>query len=685
MKRIFDFTTSNNFVPVILFIVTVLSAGLLLPWLGFYWDDWAKILVARLWGLSAYLPYYAEDRPLSGWTHILFTPLLGTTPLPWHVFTLLLRWLTAWGAWWCLTILWPNARRQNLIAALIFLVHPVFISQAAAVTFHQQWLQFALYFLSFGLMLAAQRRAGRGFWLLTSGSLAAMLAQLSVTEYFVPLELLRPFGLFFLFAQTEPKPLRKTLRAWAPYLLVTAVYVIWRFFLLQLPGADPYRAETLYAFLQSPLQTLGSLLNIMLVDETHILLNAWVRHFNLDFQNLTRVEQLILALEFAVLLVSTLYVTYFQRRNDPAETSQNEAAHSRWPRQVFIFGLAAVLLGPVPAWITGRQVVFDFHSDRYAMPAMFGAALLAVSALEWMVQRPVQRAFAASMLIAIGLAAQLHIANDYRWTWTDQTRFFWELSWRAPGLKSPTALYMEEEPYPNQGLFSTSAALNLMYPQQSQNGNLSYWMFALRPRYNNGAPADLNAISMNTTFRTLHFEGSTPDTLLLYKNPSISNCLWVLSARDADHPYLSDLVKDFLPVSNLEQISTQTQPGYPPADILGAEPARTTWCYYFEKADLARQQEDWPAAAALANQALEQGYTPDTIGSNSPHEWMPLIEGLARTGSLQTAANLTRQSYALDARYRAMLCKLWDTIPEAQGTDARAAVDQALLCGEIIP
>ncbi len=134
------FSLSGLSAAVILLLVAVLAFGLLLPGLGFYWDDWAKILVSRLYGLSGYLAYYAGDRPLSAWTHMLFTPLLGPSPLAWQVFNLLLRWLSAVGMFWTLNLVWSGARRQNLVAALLFLVYPVFIQQPAGVTFHQQWL-----------------------------------------------------------------------------------------------------------------------------------------------------------------------------------------------------------------------------------------------------------------------------------------------------------------------------------------------------------------------------------------------------------------------------------------------------------------------------------------------------------------------------------------------------------------
>lgn len=682
---------SDRFAPVFLLIVALLGFGILLPWLGFYWDDWAKILVARVWGLPAYFSYYAEDRPLSAWTHIVFTPLLGYRPLPWHLFTLLLRWLSAWAAWLGLNQMWPQARRQNLVATLIFLVHPVFVSQPAAVTFHQQWLQWVLVLLSFWLMLRAAAehwsagKAGSKFWALAAGALLAMLAQLTVTEYFAPVELLRPLLLWFLAGRADLQMggaagaagrWKRTLAAWAPYLLVTGGYVAWRLFFQRLPGADPYRAETLYAFLEAPLATLQQVSWTALVDELHILVNSWAALLDIQLNGLTRFELLTYGVGAGAAALSAVYLANL-RRDGAVEEPAGDGG--RWIREALVLGIAAALLGPVPAWITGRQVVFDFHSDRYAMPAMLGAGLVAAGVIEWLAQRRVQRAVLAGVLVGLAVALHLRVANDYRWIWTAEQRAFWELAWRAPGLKTPTAVFFESEPFPNQGLFSTSAALNLMYPQPAGAQNLGYWIYTLRPRYRS-APDPLE-IGFNTTFRTLHFEGQTPASLLVYNNRTFANCLWVLSERDARHPYLPQLVKDFLPVSNLERIEPVGTPGYPPADTIGAEPPRTSWCYYFEKADLARQQGDWTAAAELYDQAAAQGYVPARSESNSPYEWLPFIEGLARNGRWDDAADLTGQAFARDDHYRGMLCELWDELGQQNGgVETAARVSEALSC-----
>jgi hypothetical protein len=508
--------------------------------------------------------------------------------------------------------------------------------------------------------------------------------------------MVRAVALWFLFdsanrAEVAPAPqtlgrrLAQTLRAWAPYLLFTVGFMVWRLFFLKLPNADPYKANTLYEFFQSPLETLHRTAWVALVDELQILFNSWTALLKIELVNTPPFADIAVTVGLAAALGVTVFLLLYQRKpaadqNSGAQTAGAQGADDerRWLRQAFILGLAAVLLGPVPAWITGRQVVFDFHSDRYAMPAMFGAALLFAVLIHWLAQKPVQRALLTGALVLVAVGLHLRVANDYRWIWTSQQRFFWQLSWRAPMITPDTALFFEEEPFPNQGLFSTSAALNLMYPQPEGQKNLAYWVYTLRPRYNH-AP-DSYEIKVQTTFRTLHFEGKTPNSLLLYNDPTYSDCVWVLSDRDVDNPYISDLTRAFLKISNLQRIEPQApQPGYPPTDMIGKEPSHTSWCYYFEKADLARQQGDWAAVSDLADQAQAQGYRPNKSGSNSPYEWLPFIEGLGRTGRWDDALTLTQQSFQRDRNYQDMLCKLW-TGSLKDGGDSSAQALKELGC-----
>ncbi|MGB8982676.1 MAG: hypothetical protein WCC12_12435, partial [Anaerolineales bacterium] len=74
-------------IPFALLFIIVVSFGLLIPWLGFYWDDWPVIYMTETEGAAGFWDFYQYDRPISAWTYSVFAPILGTHPLGWHIFT----------------------------------------------------------------------------------------------------------------------------------------------------------------------------------------------------------------------------------------------------------------------------------------------------------------------------------------------------------------------------------------------------------------------------------------------------------------------------------------------------------------------------------------------------------------------------------------------------------------------
>jgi hypothetical protein len=125
-------------------------------------------------------------------------------------------------------------------------------------------------------------------------------------------------------------------------------------------------------------------------------------------------------------------------------------------------------------------------------------------------------------------------------------------------------------------------------------------------------------------------------------------------------------------------------PPAPPASIYGGEIAHG-WCYYFEKADLARQAGDWETVAALGDEAFTSGDYP-----NDPLERFTFIEGYAHSGDWERSADLTRQTLSFSpVVMRPMLCKLWERIekdapnsPEKQ--KYLPAIQTQLDCGQAL-
>ena len=657
--------------PLILFLVAGLTFGPYIPWLGYYWDDWAKMLVNKLYGLAGYWPYYAYDRPLSAWTHVVFTPLLGDTPLAWHLFSLLLRWLTAWALYWALSLLWPRARRQVLLVALLFLVYPVFTQQALGLTYHQMWLQYGLFFVSLGAAFQAARQP-RHFIRWTILGVVCMALQLSVTEYFTGIELLRPLFLWILVAR-DVKPRRDrllaALRSFAPYIVVLLVYLAWRFFFMKLTEPDPYQLVTLSGLIASPRGMILQILETMVVDLRLILLSVWLTLLGYSFDELIQPASLFSA---AISLAGGVLIGLYLWKSPLASDDPGDppGLESSWIREAVLLGLVGLLLGGAPAWLIGRVISEGVHGNRHAMAAMLGASLLIVGGLEWLIQLRKQRILVFSLLAVMAIAINLRSANDYRQEWEQQRAFFWQLYWRAPYIQPDTAILLEKDPFPVDTLFSTSSGVNYLYPQASNPDQLAYYLYALSPRWANvtQAPAQIN---FSSRFRSFSFKAKTPDSLLFDFDPGGSHCLWLVYPQDRDNPYLPALVNLFRQHSNPDRI--QPQPvgtSYPKTSVFGQEPAHG-WCYYFEKADLARQAGDWQALAGLLDQARRAGFAPGSPGV-SPYEWTPFVEGMLQLGDGQSAGNLSLDILRADPTSAPMLCALWKSSLPADQALARS-------------
>ena len=90
--------------------------------------------------------------------------------------------------------------------------------------------------------------------------------------------------------------------------------------------------------------------------------------------------------------------------------------------------------------------------------------------------------------------------------------------------------------------------------------------------------------------------------------------------------------------------------------LFGKEPPHD-WCYYYEKAELARQIGAWETVAALGDEARAQGFIPgDAL------EWLPFIEAYVITGDYQSAREISMIAYKDDSRPRKGLCHTWKRI-----------------------
>ena len=119
MKRLASILTSP---PLVLAIVAVLAYGLLLPQLGFYWDDLPMSWIRYQLGTEAMARYFSNNRPVWGLLYQLTTRLFPQVPIYWQVFALVWRWVTGFLVWLIMRELFPQRPRLMLGTALLFLI-----------------------------------------------------------------------------------------------------------------------------------------------------------------------------------------------------------------------------------------------------------------------------------------------------------------------------------------------------------------------------------------------------------------------------------------------------------------------------------------------------------------------------------------------------------------------------------
>ena len=643
--------SEKNF-PFALLFLGLLVYGPFMPWLGFYWDDWPIILMGKFFGASAFADFYAYDRPFSAWTYIVSLPVLGFHPMAWQLYTFLLHFLSAVFFWLILRRIWPKQHNQTAWMAILFLVHPIFTLQFISVAFSQHWTCALLYSFSLWAMLQSLR-GGTAHWLWQGLALAACALHLWTMEYFVGMEIFR-YVLLWLINESNISTREKlvvVIKRALPYGLVLITYVIWRLFLLQLPAEDPNAIQFFADLRTQPVTALVTLTQIILRDLSYMLVQVWAKILDPARVQLTG-KFFFLSVLFSI-IVAVLVRMYF-RRFASVEGNKSEAvpASPGWALQAMRVGFLGILLGTLPGWITYREALNEPYGNRIVIPALFGLGILMVALIDWFSQNQNRKLTLLSLLCGLSVYSHLYVANDYREVWNVQRDLYWQLAWRVPALQPGTALLADSEVVLGAGDYSTAAAINLIYATEFDIEEFPYWFFNMEQGLDLQMDRLLAGITIRSDFRNWHFEGDA-DKILLLDN-SLESCMQILAPDQPETTELTPFFTQVLQLVNLSRILTEPKVASgPPLEILGPEPAYT-WCYYYQKASLARQSGDWEEVVALGEQADQNGYEPVKTA-----EWLLFVDAYVQTGDFVAAENLTTRIQTRDPRLMPLLCTYW--------------------------
>ena len=649
----------------VLLLVAVLAYGLLIPHLGFYWDDLPISWIRYQLGSEALTEYFSTNRPVWGILYQITTGVIPHEPVYWQIFALVWRWLGAVVIFAIVGKLWKDKPRLALGVALLFLVYPGFNQQWASFLYSHFFIVLFFFLTSQWLMLRAMEEPNR-YRRLTALGLVFSALNLWMMEYFYILELMRA-GVILIALRGETLSLReraiKTFKLWLPYLTVFVLAVLSRLFLF---NNQVYGIGLGDSLRSAPLETVINLARSIRFTLTLVIRDAWTQATQLP--NIASVESVLNLYYFVVALaVFVLIAGFLFTSREERKPLRNNVVDSGW---MIGLGIFALLLSGWPFWLIGFVPSLAWPASRFTLPFMFGVSLVFAGVINLIPWERIRITLLVS-LVALAGGKQFLTANEYAQDWQTQKELFWQLTWRAPGIAPDTAIIMNEGALNFYADNSLSPAVNWVYAPDEHDDHIEYVLLYPTTRLRSDALPKLDpGLPIFTDYLAGTFNGNTSQVLAVYFMPP--GCMRILDP-EVDRVNRSipekSLMRFASRLTNYELISSEStsqipEPYYP-------EPNHG-WCFYFQKAELARQFGKWEEVVSLGEAAFGEGLQPA-----DPAERFVFIEGYAHAGEWERAVELSMQSFDESELMRAPLCQLWRRVEaetvESHESDASGA------------
>ena len=627
-------------------ILVIVSALVYLIRVGestYFKDDWYYVYDAYIAGPSIFREMFSIDRPARGIFFEIYYSLFGPNALPYHLSAFIWRMLAVIGALWLFDMLWPKARRAAFFMAVLFALYPGYLWWISAIEYQPMIASLALQVFSMALTVKAlQTDKSLSKALLVIGAILTGWAAIWLVDYAIGMEAFRFLCVFLLVrrsgqAVATPKTFIRAIRVWAINLITPLGFLIWRtlFFNNERKATDiglqlgALFADPAGTFLRWLVQLLQSALNVGFM--------AWVVPFSQNFYGL-RLRDMFPALFLSGIVVSLVLVTdrFIHRAENIASSRMPMNPVANFPAEATWLGLLGTLFGVLPVVLANRSVTFSL--SHYALPASIAGVVFIAGLIYYISSHPVQIVLLAALTALAVMTHYSLLANALSEEKAIQ-EFWWQVSWRAPGIRPETTMLINY-PSPNIGDdgLGVMEAPNLIYYSASSPNDLGlvhYNLSAISPSDENVKTILVGHLFRETAYRS-HTVNFDYKNILVLSQPSDTSCVHVI---DGNRPVLSAFDPGNIVLiasrSKIENVLTDVAPSVPQEFAFGPEPPHT-WCYYYEKADLALQHGDWQRAASLGDEAMELKLTPEDQA-----EWMPFLEAYAILGDEKQVRNLS--------------------------------------------
>ena len=635
----------------LLLIISALTYLPLVNQIGYLNDDWYIMYDAHTQGPDFFHVVYQSDRPARAYVLGIAYSLFGDNALYYHLSGYAFRFLSAVALFGIMETLWPGHKRMNFSAALLFLLYPGFLSQINPIDYQSQLLSLCLAMISIALTVKSLQTLNMLHRvILTILSVLFGVEYLALVEYFIGFEVLRLALVLLLVLRTNGASLREklvmTFIRWLPFAAAPGGFLIWRLFFFETSRRATDVGFQLGQLFSSPLVGLWWLVYLV-QDVFNVLLVAWGYPLYL-FAFQLRLRDALIGFGLAILVVLIFAVGLRWVKEDRSETGAGSS--SGWMREKYWLGLVTIIAGLIPVVMANRHIVFPDLS-RYTLTASVGVAILLVAIINQVASHSFRIAL-LSFLVAVSVLT--HHANAVRVAdETDVIRnFWWQVAWRAPKIQPGTTLVAS---YPGVGIqedyFVWGPANLIYYPEKQEQRPIEIRLPAA-VLANDVVLKILTGTGIETPDRRGNLLTRDYDNILFLVQTSNNSCVRLI---DGGAPELStrDLHRTMLiaPYSKLENVKLDSAFHEPPQTIFGAEPPHS-WCYYYQKAALARQQKNWEAIPGLYQEALDLGLYP-----NDSVEWIPFLQAYMVLGDQEKLRTLNKIIVA-DPYLTAQTCQI---------------------------
>jgi hypothetical protein len=627
----------SNFLLIGYALLVIVTALTYLPALSqatIYRDDWYYTVDRLKGGPDTFHEMFEIDRPARGYLFEAYYQLFGINPTPYHWVSFMLRLLAGLLAFWLFRLLWPEHLEAALIMSLLFVLYPGYTRWLEGFEDQPKILSLCLQVLSIILSLKAIE-ATRSFSkvLLWTLSILTGLGYILLIDYAIGMEAFRLLCIYIFVGNRQAESSWKkkglaAIRAWLPAALIPGIYLFWRIFIFdnQRPATDI--GLQLSTIMQSPIR--GGLtwgLNLFRSTVNQAVLAWWSPNFQGFFGQDNREIFIGLFIAGLATALTAAFLLWHRQGNEQDDRLKNAI----W------IGLLGVIAGLLPVIAANRLVLFGAFS-HYALPASLAAAVL-VGGLVYQISSRHVRVVLIAILVLLAVvthaSASAGVLNEEQVI----ANFWHQVAWRVPDIREGTTLFVS---YPTvtygEDYDAVHGPANFIYYPEADTLPVTYPLYGIS-QYAWTSKEILSGVAYDTDYRT-HAGVVDPGNLLVMSQPSKAACVHIINPK---YPWYSYNDPDSILVtgasSKIDNVLTNTDAPYLDPVVFGPEPARK-WCYYFEKAELALQNEDWNAILGLAKDVETQ-----TLHPNERLEWMPFLQAFALSGDesrfLDTLSKIT--------------------------------------------